>query len=113
MAKMYWLFRKTNEATSCSAFHGGAGTGIGAPALTPLTPSHLKLSFVGHKMGPKMDEHLPACYWGVSQKGTQVSQLGDLKEAKQGGIGNILFLEAQSHPRTRPLYKFTSMTKLD
>lgn len=50
---MHLLFSKTKEAISGTAFRWGDCTGIGAPTLTELTPSHLKVSFARHKMGPR------------------------------------------------------------
>lgn len=50
---MALLFRKPNEAISCTAFGWGRCPGIPAPAFTEQTPSLQRLRFAGHEMGPK------------------------------------------------------------
>lgn len=46
------------------------------------------------------------------QKGGQVSQVGDMKESKQGSIWNILHLEDLSHTQSLPLYLSLVMSRL-
>lgn len=95
------LFRKTNEAISCTAFRWGDCTGIQAPAFTERTPSS---PVCRTRDGPKGRNNLLHAPAEFPQKGGRGSQLGDMKQAKQRDIWNILLLGDLSHTPTPPLY---------